>query len=121
MVKVGEYLKDYNEYVLAARFRKAATCNAVISAAATNRGTVEEQNLGMSRIIDTAGRVFLAVDPGSATATMPHSRLVFGYVSRLCPRLQDLTIKYNGMKMGLEDSHCVLSRFQDLHRHGKCP
>ncbi|KAF9926071.1 hypothetical protein BGZ67_008313 [Mortierella alpina] len=45
-----------------------------------------------------------------------HSRLVFGYVSRVCPHLQDLSIKNNGMKLDLEGGLCLLSRLHSLRK-----
>ncbi|KAF9968092.1 hypothetical protein BGZ70_006754 [Mortierella alpina] len=45
-----------------------------------------------------------------------HSRLVFGYISRVCPDLQDLSIKNNGMKLDPEGGLCLLSRLTRLRR-----
>ncbi|KAF9291041.1 hypothetical protein BGZ68_005291 [Mortierella alpina] len=45
-----------------------------------------------------------------------HSRLVFGYISRVCPNLQNLSIKNNGMKLDLEGGLCLLSRLKSLRK-----
>ncbi|KAG0209963.1 hypothetical protein BGX28_009834, partial [Mortierella sp. GBA30] len=44
------------------------------------------------------------------------SRLMFGYISHVCPRLQDLAVKFNGMKLDLEGGLCLLSRLKELRR-----
>ncbi|KAF9954494.1 hypothetical protein BGZ72_004549 [Mortierella alpina] len=44
------------------------------------------------------------------------SRLVFGYISRVCPNLQELSIKNNSMKLDLEGGLCLLSRLTSLRK-----
>ncbi|KAF9935809.1 hypothetical protein BGZ65_002987 [Modicella reniformis] len=44
------------------------------------------------------------------------SRVLFGYLSRVCPRLQDLAIKHPRMRLSLEGGFCLLARLRELKR-----
>ncbi|KAG0045711.1 hypothetical protein BGZ83_009039 [Gryganskiella cystojenkinii] len=52
-------------------------------------------------------------DSVSATAT---SRQVFGYLSRVCPRLSELTLKVDCKLFSLESGLCILTRLECLER-----
>ncbi|KAF9194590.1 hypothetical protein BGZ50_006103 [Haplosporangium sp. Z 11] len=41
-------------------------------------------------------------------------RVVFGYITRVCPRLQDLEIRTNFLNLGLNGGLCLLAGLQDL-------
>jgi len=43
-------------------------------------------------------------------------RMVFGYIARVCPRLQELYISQPGEMMRLKSGMCLLSRLKDLRR-----
>jgi len=44
------------------------------------------------------------------------SRVLFGYLSRVCPRLQDLAIKHPSLRLDLDGGFSLLSRLQGLRR-----
>ncbi|KAG0292952.1 hypothetical protein BGZ96_003482 [Linnemannia gamsii] len=44
------------------------------------------------------------------------SRMVYGYISKTCPRLQDLSISSTGLLLSLEGGVSLLSRLQELRR-----
>ncbi|KAF9350128.1 hypothetical protein BGX26_011659 [Mortierella sp. AD094] len=44
------------------------------------------------------------------------SRIVFGYIARVCPRLQDLLIRGYRLNMTLEGGFCLLTRLRALKR-----
>ncbi|KAF9361820.1 hypothetical protein BGX34_006867 [Mortierella sp. NVP85] len=44
------------------------------------------------------------------------SRVIFGYLSRVCPQLQDLQIGRRHFRMDFEGGFCLLSRLHDLRR-----
>ncbi|KAK3823212.1 MAG: hypothetical protein J3Q66DRAFT_397675 [Benniella sp.] len=44
------------------------------------------------------------------------SRVIFGYLSRVCPQLQDLQIGRRYFRMDFEGGFCLLSRLHDLRR-----
>ncbi|KAK3833696.1 MAG: hypothetical protein J3R72DRAFT_424823 [Linnemannia gamsii] len=44
------------------------------------------------------------------------SRMVYGYISKTCPRLRDLSISSSGLRLSLEGGVSLLSRLQDLRR-----
>ncbi|KAG0024767.1 hypothetical protein BGZ82_010357 [Podila clonocystis] len=43
-------------------------------------------------------------------ATLENSRLVFGYLSKVCPNLEDLTVRYLLMRLKLAGGLCLLAR-----------
>ncbi|KAG0363108.1 hypothetical protein BGZ54_008320 [Gamsiella multidivaricata] len=44
------------------------------------------------------------------------SRIVFGYISRFCPRLQDLLIRGYRLNMTLQGGFCLLTRLRELKK-----
>ncbi|KAF9411474.1 hypothetical protein BGZ76_005337, partial [Entomortierella beljakovae] len=45
-----------------------------------------------------------------------HSRLLFGYISKVCPRLQDLAIDCKQLALQHNGGFCLLTRLHDLRR-----
>ncbi|KAG0279354.1 hypothetical protein BGZ95_001479 [Linnemannia exigua] len=52
----------------------------------------------------------------SSFASHVASRMVYGYISKTCPRLRDLSISSSGLLLSLEGGVSLLSRLQDLRR-----
>lgn len=44
------------------------------------------------------------------------SRIVFGFLSRTCPKLRELDVSYRSPSLGLESGFCLLSRLKYLER-----
>ncbi|KAG0262257.1 hypothetical protein BG011_000163 [Mortierella polycephala] len=59
----------------------------------------------------------LGVDSSANIAYEPvpeRTRILFGYISRLCPRLRHLQIRYSRLSFNLEGGVCLLSRLANL-------
>ncbi|KAF9205929.1 hypothetical protein BGZ49_003301 [Haplosporangium sp. Z 27] len=54
--------------------------------------------------------------PESISELQVNSRIVFGYISKCCPRLQDINLKRRHSDMSQGSGFCLLSRLQDLER-----
>jgi hypothetical protein len=52
----------------------------------------------------------------SSFASYEGSRMIYGYISKTCPRLQDLSISSTGLLLSLEGGISLLSRLQGLRR-----
>ncbi|KAK3821078.1 MAG: hypothetical protein J3Q66DRAFT_398146 [Benniella sp.] len=51
-----------------------------------------------------------------SSPTMYQARIVFGYISLVCPQLRDLSIRHPYLHMGLEGGLCMLARLKWLER-----
>ncbi|KAF9116113.1 hypothetical protein BGX27_004696 [Mortierella sp. AM989] len=53
---------------------------------------------------------------GMCLTSTESSRLLFGYISKVCPRLQDLRIRHGGLNLSHKGGLCLLSRLHELRR-----
>ncbi|KAF9114644.1 hypothetical protein BGX27_010221 [Mortierella sp. AM989] len=53
---------------------------------------------------------------GEIQESAENTRLIFGYLSKVCPRLQDLTIRYSLLSLELNRGFCLLTRLHELRR-----
>ncbi|KAF9342960.1 hypothetical protein BGX26_006508 [Mortierella sp. AD094] len=59
-------------------------------------------------------RIISKVDEDELTAR--NSRVMFGYISRVCPNLQELTVYREELNLNLEGGLCFLSRLTELRK-----
>ncbi|KAG0340117.1 hypothetical protein BG000_000666 [Podila horticola] len=50
------------------------------------------------------------------TNSLDNSRLIFSYLSKVCPNLEDLTVNYRRVRFELQGGLCLLSRLHRLRR-----
>lgn len=53
---------------------------------------------------------------GGDTGSLENSRLIFGYLSKVCPQLEDVTVRDSMMRCELESGLCLLSPLHKLQR-----
>ncbi|KAG0012934.1 hypothetical protein BGZ80_011410 [Entomortierella chlamydospora] len=53
---------------------------------------------------------------GRGCNTAESARIMFGYIAKVCPQLQDLSINCNMIDLSLDGGFCLLSKIHDLRR-----
>ncbi|KAF9291094.1 hypothetical protein BGZ68_005190 [Mortierella alpina] len=58
----------------------------------------------------------LKFDRSDDSSSQANSRMIFSYLSKVCPQLEDLTIRRRWINLSLHVGFCLLSRLQKLRR-----
>ncbi|KAF9184222.1 hypothetical protein BGZ50_003824 [Haplosporangium sp. Z 11] len=59
-------------------------------------------------------KLMFGMNAGSIEQANLISRVVFGYIARVCPRVQELEIQMDTVTLGLESGLCLLAKLKDL-------
>ncbi|KAF9562845.1 hypothetical protein EC968_005074, partial [Mortierella alpina] len=93
--------------------RKWETVNHPNDATDASYANAIERKIWACRRLRTLDLKFDRSDDSSAGE---NSRMIFSYLSKVCPHLEDLTIRRKWMNLSLHGGLCLLSRLQKLRR-----